>query len=262
MVPHWSERVAGTIVIGDDKQNGSLHASVIANVQPFPQIGLPLITRLDETQYPVVKLETVYRCRQELLEFPNQNAYNGTLVCAPQFSNLRGNPHLEFEMCSLLDVEDIKDACLQFIDIQDSKCVVSEFTKSRSCLQQAVWVRDLMVRFVMNLHGKGIELQDMVSLIKHHLRKAARQLNVRGQFEQPLTMADLPEVTTADSYQGNEKNRVFLCLIVIGADAKYDIGFMLDNQRIVMADSCSSQPVYDKIHSQRRKLGERQKPGD
>lgn len=250
--PKWASKIRGIILVGDTEQNDTL----VMSMREFGAFGRviqrPLFDRLEASGFPIARLTEQYRCRPQLLEFPNKRAYNGMLTTAEAVLNRPGNEVFDRFLVTYTGSKDIDAARLQFIDVPGSECVISDFTRSRTCLKTAVWARDFVIQILTQIPRDRFNVadellflcpyQDQLKLTQHHLRKALQLLNKGRKEDEHFTVADLPEVATVDSYQGKEKTFIISLITVTEGREYKDLGFLTSDKRINMM--CTRSKEY------------------
>jgi hypothetical protein len=254
--PRWAKNIVGILLVGDRNQTGTLVTSARQFFNAFGrQLELSLFERLENSGFPAHHLTMQYRAHPTLIEFPNHRCYNRQLQTPEKVRLRQGNPHLEAKLMDILKVKTVEEARLAFIDVDGAETFTSDFTKSRSCLETAVWVRNACVELVLSLEDKAPlrELMvvmsfysDQVKLIQHHFRRAIRHINNQranaGGEKKQLTMQDFPAVSTVDSYQGDEKAFVMNVVGISAVESVGDLGFVKDDKRANVA--CTRAKLY------------------
>jgi hypothetical protein len=254
--PRWAKSIVGILFVGDKNQTGTLVTSVQQFFNAFGrQLELSLFERLENSGFPVHHLTMQYRAHPTLIEFPNHRCYNGQLQTPEKVRLRQGNPHLEAKLMEILKVKTVEEARLAFVDVDGAETITSDFTKSRSCLETAVWVRNACADLVLSLEDK-VPLRelmvvlsfysDQVKLIQHHFRMMIRHINNQranaGGEKKQLTMQDFPAVSTVDSYQGDEKVFVMNVVGISGVESIGELGFVKDDKRANVA--CTRAKLY------------------
>jgi hypothetical protein len=251
----WASKIISLILVGDNNQNGTLALSPDARTNPFgDQLRRALMDRLEKSRFPMNTLITQYRSHPILLAFPNHRCYGNLLRTDPSVEKRTGNADLEALMCTYTGVKKIDDARLQHIAIDGSETKISDFTKSRSCLHQAVWIREFLVTALetaavtesgFNFHEEMVIIspyKDQTRLIAFHCRKAIRYLNEKNGTS--LTMENLPVISTGDSYQGRECEFVICSLGISSAHDWSELGFVGDNKRMNMMSTRAKKYLW------------------
>ena len=245
----WMKSVHGLIMVGDNEQNEGILQSDKECLNAFgPSLKNPLFDRLDQTCFPEHTYTQQYRACPELIEYPNQRSYGGVLTTHPSVLQRDRNEALD-QVLAIITTTSTDRVSLQLIDVAESECLISDYTKSHSNLVHAVWLRGILHKLIktfcfgkqkaqFNLREDMLILTpyaEQIKLIQQQQRVLLRALNDTTGGKAQLQMTDVPEVNTVDSYQGNEKRFIILDLVVSSADDWPDIGFLSADRRMNMA---------------------------
>ena len=236
----WSSKIVGIVLAGDKEQAESLVLSAKSRTNPFsPQIGKVLINRLLANSFPTVELVEQYRMREEINAFPNKRVYNNKLITASVVKQRPKNEALKEALAAFCGDEP-DNMHLFYIAVDGSTCFKSEYNHSRSNLQNAAVITDLVFFLLRRLTKSQFDVsknmliltpyRQQVKTINHRLRKSLRDYN--AQAESPLTLQELPEVNTVDNVQGDDRYFVVLDLTISASDAWEDIGFVSDDKKV------------------------------
>ncbi len=204
------------IIIGDDKQLSPV-SRLHKQVSSLLEIALETLERHNLSQELVTQLKVQYRMQKQICELINRKFYGDTLLSSPTIEKRPSLP-TPTQLTGLLQLDNAldPDIAVAVINVEG----IEEY-RGLSVLNRANLEVD--TRLVNSLRSAGLT-SSQIGLITPY-KEQQRLLSAN--------LADVVDIGTVDSFQGQERAVVILDLV--RANPERNVGFTLDPNRLNVA---------------------------
>lgn len=226
------------LLVGDPMQ---LPATVFSTKAKSSGLDQSLFERLMKNGHEVTLLNTQYRMLPEISAFPSIMFYDGKLQDGPNVCD--AHPSYIFSPAQSKSKNEALFPPFLFFDLKSSKDEIKS-SLSRSNYAEALFCKNLVTRFLKSCIQVGT-LPASIGIITPYTEQLNELNRLLGKIDwSSLDIYRPPdiELNTVDSYQGREKDIIFISCV--RANDEGSIGFLSDLRRMNVALTRGKFGIY------------------